>query len=231
VQECARPLLHEEARSRVGHDGFGPVEAAVLAAFVRARRPRRVLQVGAGVSTAVVLAAAAREGQELELVALELAPDAWLRGRAEQGALRLVAGPAQEHLEREAARLARGDLLLVDSSHRVAVGSEVNQIVLDLLPGLPAGTWAHFHDVNWPYDYGRETLGRDLWFHQEGALLLAYLNGQVGWRVRLCLSQLHYGAREELAALLPFYRPAADRDGLRAGPGHFPSSLYLEAGR
>ena len=55
--------------------------------------------------------------------------------------------PLQEFLLLEA-----GDLLLVDTTHAVKIGSDVNRIILDVLPAL-APVFAHFHDIFLPWEY------------------------------------------------------------------------------
>jgi hypothetical protein len=49
------------------------------------------------------------------------------------------------------------------------------------------------------------------------------------YEIAASLSMLHYGAPKQLAALLPYYRPAGNDDGLTTTDGHFPSSIYLRA--
>ncbi len=54
--------VYRDACSENGAPGYGPVEADVLYAFVRSLRPSKIVQVGAGVSTAVILTAAREAG-------------------------------------------------------------------------------------------------------------------------------------------------------------------------
>jgi hypothetical protein len=42
------------------------------------------------------------------------------------------------------------------------------------------------------------------------------------------MSHLHYEKPDEMRAVFPDYRPAPHRDGLLAGKGHFPASLWFE---
>jgi hypothetical protein len=51
------------------------------------------------------------------------------------------------------AHLADGDFLVVDSSHKMAPGSDVELLMHHVLPVLPAGVHVHFHDVFLPDDY------------------------------------------------------------------------------
>src|SRR5262249_44533245 len=56
-QRLAQDDIHAHACAENGEPGYGRVEADVLYSVVRSRRPKRVVQIGCGVSTAVMLAA------------------------------------------------------------------------------------------------------------------------------------------------------------------------------
>lgn len=212
-----------------GEPGYGPIESDVLYAFIRARRPARIVQVGAGVSTAVILRAAREAGYRPQLTCVDPFPTRYLTERAHAGEVTLVSEPAQEVSSELLLGLGSGDLLFIDSTHTVKPGSEVNRIVFEVLPRLAAGVWVHVHDVTWPYDYSRGVLSDDLFFWGESTLVLAFLVGNARYTVRVCLSQLHYDRPAQLRALLAHYRPQPGRDGVRSSPdGHFPSALYLQ---
>ena len=49
--------------------------------------------------------------------------------------------------------LESGDFLIVDSSHILMPGSDVDAILNRVLPILPNGVWIHFHDMFLPDDY------------------------------------------------------------------------------
>ena len=222
--------VHAEACRENGAVGFGPSEASVLFAFVASQRPAKVLQVGAGVSTAVVLAAAAAVGHSVELVCVDPFPTPYLTRLADEGRIRLDRRPAQEVGLEDLTALADGDLFFVDSTHTVKPGSEVNRIVFEVLPRLEAGVWVHVHDVWFPYDYARDVLTRGLFFWNESPLLHAFLIDNARISVQLCTSWLHYAEAAALGEVVPGYRADPGEHGLQAGDaprGHFPSSAYL----
>ena len=120
-------------------------------------------------------------------------------------------------------------MLFLDSTHTVKVGSEVNRIVLEVLPRLARGTLVHFHDICFPYDYSPEVL-RSTLFWTESTLLHAFLAGNGRYTLRVALSMLHHAAPDRLKGYLPNYMPAPMDDGLEipGTTGHFPSAAYLE---
>lgn len=224
-----RRSIHGDAIVGGGGDGgYGEIEADVLFGFIATRKPRRVIQIGCGVSTAVMLMAAERAGYAPEIVSIEPYPSAWLRDAAAGGRIRLVAEPAQAIDVDILADLGDGDLLFIDSTHAVKPGSEVNYLIHEVLPRLRAGVWVHFHDIYFPYDYTRDVLSGDMFFPQESTLLYAFLAGNARCRLEVSLSMVHYAAAQGLQRLIPKYRPSAQTDGLASGhDGHFPSSAWL----
>jgi predicted O-methyltransferase YrrM len=222
--------VHADACHENGADGYGPMEAQFLHAFVATRRPRRVVQVGAGVTTAVILAAAKRHDVEVEVTAVDPYPTPLLERLASDGAITLLRSPAQTVEMETFTSLEAGDLLLVDSTHTVKAGSEVNRLILDVFPRLKPGVVVHVHDIMFPYDYQPDTLDGRLFFWDESTLLHAFLIGNQHASILLSESMLVHAKQAELSELLVGYRPARMRDGLfdgeRAGT-HFPSATYL----
>ena len=49
--------------------------------------------------------------------------------------------------------LDRDDILFIDSSHTVKVGSDVNHLLGDVLPRLRPGVYVHVHDIFYPFEY------------------------------------------------------------------------------
>ena len=221
--------VHREAFVGGGTDGgYGEIEAEVLFGFVATNKPRRITQVGCGVSTAICLSAAERAGYKPDIVCFEPYPSAYLQEAARKGSIRLVAQFAQTVDYDVIADLDDGDLLFIDSTHAVKPGSEVNYLIHEVLPRLKPGVWAHFHDIYFPYDYARDTLDGDMLFPQESSLLYAFLSGNGRFRVEASLSMIHYAKPDALRALIPKYEPSGQVDGLRADGGrHFPSAAWL----
>jgi predicted O-methyltransferase YrrM len=220
--------IHEHGCRENGAAGFGPVEADFLYAFIRKQRPGRIVQVGSGVSTAIILLAASEADYPVKLTCIDPFPTDFLRQADRLGLIELIPERAQDVLLEMLTELGENGLLFIDSSHVVGPGSEVNRIILEVMPRLDQGTWVHFHDIYFPYDYQRNLMGDELFFNNESSLLHAFLIGNSRFSIRASLSMLHYAEREALARYLPNYRPAIDDHGLRASEGHFPASTYLQ---
>jgi hypothetical protein len=220
---------YANATEQNGMPGYGVIESEVLAAFISSQDVGKVLQIGCGLSTAVMLDSAGKQNKALEMICIEPFPNHYLRQMAQQGRIRLIPQIAQFVELETYTQLTAGDLLFIDSTHTVAPGSEVNRIILEVLPRLEAGVWVHFHDVYFPYDYTREFLSSDLFFPQETVLLYAFLLQNPNFVIELSMSVLHYSAPERVKMLIPRYTPQNNDEGLAiAGGVHFPSSIYLK---
>jgi hypothetical protein len=228
VQRLGAGDIHPRACAENGEPGFGPVEADFLYAFIVTRRPRRIVQVGCGVSTAVILLAADEADYCPEILCIEPYPTPFIRAADRAERIELVQRKAQKVPLDVMTELGENDFLFVDSSHTVKPGSEVNRLILEVLPRLKLGAWVHFHDIYFPYDYQRGLLSDELFFCNESVLLQAYLTNNARYTIRVSLSMLHYAATDALRAYLPNYRPAENEHGLKRSDDDFPASTYLQ---
>jgi hypothetical protein len=183
---------------------YGPGDAEVLYAMLRHLRPATVVEVGSGNSTLLAIEALRRnasEGSRGRLVALDPSPRLPLPSASPLLEHRPVAiGEAPANLFED---LGSGDVLFVDSSHVTKLGSDVNRIVLDLLPSLSVGVHVHFHDVFLPWEYPRRLTAEEEKFWTEQYLLHAFLIGNRTYAVTLGLYALLRADRRRVEAVIP----------------------------
>ncbi len=229
--EVARLALYQKIAAGFGGLGFGQIESQVLHCFIRSQCPARIIEIGSGFSTFCMLHAARLNEQEGKrspvITSIEPYPSKALRRLTE---VHHIKQPCQVVPFSVFEELQAGDLLFIDSTHSVKVGSDVIRIYLDLIPRLKRGVFIHAHDIYLPYLYPRDAL-KTYFGAQETALVLALLTNNRTLRVLACLSALHYDRPQQLSRLLTDYRPQAGFEGLRAvnsSSGYFPSSLWLQ---
>lgn len=211
--------------------GFGEIESQVLHCFMRRYAPANVIEIGSGASTMCMLEAARlnqRKGERVsKITCVEPFPSSTVRSSKE---IELIAKVCQEVPHSLFDRLSNGDLLFIDSSHAVKVGSDVLRIYLEIIPRLPPGIFIHIHDIYLPYAYPRNVFTKPFWW-QETAMLMALLINNPKVKVLSCLSALHYDYSEQLQKVLPDYSPAPNEEGLSVSSstqGHFPASIWLQ---
>jgi hypothetical protein len=163
-------IVAGEEPARFDQDWFPRLDAAAAYAIVRETRPRRIVEIGSGHSTRF-LARAVEDGRlATEIVAIDPAPRASLAGLGirHEAALLSQADPTLF------TTLRAGDILFVDSSHVAMPGTDVDRIVNDLLPRLPAGLVLHVHDVLLPDGYPEDWAWRG---YNEQSLVGALIQG------------------------------------------------------
>src|SRR5262245_55626837 len=136
-----------------GH--FETVDAEMFYGLVRDRGPRRILEIGSGFSTRLALLALERNGASGKpgvVTLVDPRPPDWLRpGTAHID--RVIASPVQELPLREFTALGASDMLFIDSTHVLAIGSDVQFLFLEVLPRLNPGVLVHVHDIFFPGEY------------------------------------------------------------------------------
>jgi len=200
-------------------------DAEILYALLRHLKPQRVLEVGSGNSTLVSAAAVsanAREGARCELVAVDPHPRTELTESLE-GLSRVERADCRELPLERYLDLQAGDVLFVDTTHVVKLGSEVNWLVLEVLPRLAAGVWVHFHDIFIPHQYPRyifQTAG----FLNEQYLLEALLLGG-DWTIELAHAALFLDRHDAFVQLIPSLKEEVP--GVAGLKTWLPSSLWI----
>ena len=200
----------------VRNNSYGPVDAEILYAMIRAKRPRRMVELGSGYTTVLATAACRRNAIDRAPVESYVAYDPYPRpeilGRVEPPAhiieMSALDVPMDTFRELEA-----DDILFVDTTHTVKLGSEVNRLILEVLPVLAPGVVVHFHDIFLPWEYPREWLEQQGYFWAEQYLLQAFLAFNACYRVALPVHALWREHPERLAALIPSFT------GEGIGPG------------
>ena len=134
---------------RWDQDWFPRLDAAVAYAMVRRHRPSRIVEVGSGHSTRFMARAVEDEGLATQIFAIDPAPRAALRGLRVEWLPQTVPACGVAPFQ----RLAAGDFLFVDSSHILMPGTDVDFLLNEVLPILPAGVLLHLHDIFLPDDY------------------------------------------------------------------------------
>jgi hypothetical protein len=192
-------------RYHFDNDYFGWGDGLVLHCMLRHLRPARVLEVGSGFSSALMLDTAERFLDPAPaLVFVAPYPDrlGGLLREGDRDRVTLLAQPVQAVDRAVFDRLEPGDVLFIDSSHVSKIDSDVNLLLLEVVPRLPAGVHVHVHDIVWPFEYARK------WVYQgrawnEAYLLRALLVGNPRLRITFWSSYLAACHQDAVAAALP----------------------------
>ncbi len=147
--------------ARIARDGAGAgepqwanawipaLDGACLYTFVRDLEPRRYVEVGSGISTLFV--DRARRDGHLGTAVTSIDPEP--RADVDACCDRVVRAPLESVDPGIFGELERGDVVFVDNSHLVLMGSDVVVFLLEVLPSLVPGVLVGVHDVFLPSDY------------------------------------------------------------------------------
>lgn len=209
----------ELARVEFDYDNpnFPAGDAEFLYCAIRHYRPARILEVGSGHSTLMMLQAiganrAADPAYRCHLACVEPYEMPWLERTP---GIEVLRQPV-ETVDPELARALRAnDILFIDSSHVLRPQGDVVRIYLELLPLLAPGVLVHAHDIFTPRDYPREWVVDEVRLYNEQYLLEALLTGGHRFRVLAALNLLAHRHPERLAEKFPAF--AARRAGCEPG--------------
>lgn len=151
-------------------------DAVLLGAQLFLQRPRRVLEIGSGVSTRFLDFFRRRLGLEFELYSIDPRPRVEVDSICDRLDRR-----AFEDVDLSELELGPEDLVFFDGSHRSFQNSDATVFFLEFLPRLEPGVLVGIHDIFLPWDYPPEFRRR---FYNEQYLLAALLlGGFEGWAV------------------------------------------------
>ncbi len=143
---------------RYCYDG-GPYnggDGVVLWAMINHCRPRRIIEIGSGYSSACMLDTADYlRLDDFHLTCIDPNPERLFSILRPDDAQRMTihrTGVQEIDLAVFDA-LERNDILFIDSSHVLKTGSDVHFELFHILPRLKPGVMVHFHDCRFPMEY------------------------------------------------------------------------------
>lgn len=153
------------------NDWFPVSDAWLLYAICKTLQPRRVVEIGSGFSTAVMLDA----GVPPEHI-LCIAPnhDRLELLLGERSRPHMISRRVQDTSLEPFYALRAGDILFVDSSHKLTPESDVAFILTHVLPILQPGVFVHFHDIFYSVVYPSQWGEWD--FNESPALAAIFAN-------------------------------------------------------
>jgi hypothetical protein len=149
---------HDDGSTRYWFDNpaYAWGDGVVLHAMLRHLRPRKVIEVGSGYSSAMILDTVdGWLGGATEVTFIEPYPEL-LRSLllpGDEDRVTLMEQPVQDVGLELFTGLGPRDVLFIDSTHVVKPGSDVNHLTFEVLPRLGANVWIHIHDMFFPFEY------------------------------------------------------------------------------
>jgi hypothetical protein len=213
--ECVFPTQETEHAHEfhLNNGMFESVDAEVAHCMVRQFRPRRIIEIGGGNSTRIFARAALMNREEYapcDLITIEPFPSPALRDGF-PGMSELVHRPVQDVELGFFDQLGNNDILFIDSSHVVAIGSDVVYEFLKIIPRLKPGVIIHVHDIFTPSDYPHSTVFKSLCFWSEQYLLESMMTMGDAFRVIWASSAMQIEHADVLCDCFPSWQDSYAR--------------------
>lgn len=182
----------ENLRYYFNNEYFSYTDAILLFGLMNHVKPKKIIEVGSGYSSALMLDVNAMFfDNTIELNFIEPYPDrlnSLLTGT--QNNCNVLQNKVQEIDVDFFKQLQAGDILFIDSSHISKSGSDLNYLLFKVLPILQDGVYIHFHDIFYPFEYPKEWVygGRN-W--NENYLIRAFLMNNEKYTICLFSHYLH----------------------------------------
>jgi predicted O-methyltransferase YrrM len=181
---------------------FGQGTGFFLYSLMRRFNPKKIIEVGSGFSSALMLDIRDKYISDLELLFIEPYPESRLLKlltlENDQGHKSLIKDFVQNISLDVFETLGENDILFIDSSHVVKTGSDVVYLFTEIIPLLKSGVIIHIHDIYWPFEYPVSWLKKK-WAWNEAHLLKALLQNNSKIEVLLFLDFLKKNHLESLS--------------------------------
>ena len=204
------PFTHEKSdrlRYYFNNGFYSYSDAIFLHLLMRHLKPARVIEVGSGFSSAVLIDTNEHFlDNSVKLSFIEPYPARLfsLLSATDRSSHTVLVKKLQEVELEIFEQLQCGDFLFIDSTHVSKTGSDVNRILFDILPRLKSGVLIHFHDIFYPFEYPKEwVLGWKGFGWNEDYILRAFLMYNDRFEVVLMNTYMEHFHRPWFAVNMP----------------------------
>ena len=176
----------ENRRYYSNNNWYAELDGLVLHFMIRTLKPKRILEVGSGFSSAMTLDTNEQFcNNSIECTFIEPNPEDRLHAllrETDNG--RVIVENLEDVPLGIFDTLQAGDFLMIDSSHVSKCDSDVNHIFFEVLPRLNSGVHIHFHDIFFPFEYPIEWIYDGLSW-TECYMLRAFLMNNHDYQINL----------------------------------------------
>ena len=187
---------------------FNSVDGEILYCMIKHFLPKRVFEIGSG-NTTYLIAQALNELKDERrhrgmLTTFDPYPNVYVK-KGFPGLTNFEEKRVQDVSLERFAELKENDILFIDSSHVVAVGSDVQYLFMEVLPHLRKGVVVHLHDIFLPEEYMKSWLIKDFRFWNEQYMLYAFLQHNNAFKVLWAGNYMRLRHPDLLTKLIPSF--------------------------
>lgn len=209
--KCNRRVSSKTFRYNYENQWFGAADAVALHCMLRILKPKKLIEVGSGFSSAVTLDTNEYYLEnKMKISFIEPYPERLKRLLRTDDNIELYVKELQDVPLNCFEKLEEGDILFIDSSHVSKVASDVNYLIFEIFPRLNKGVYIHFHDIFYPFEYPEKWIMVDGFIWNELYLLRAFLQNNPKYSIQFFQSMLQYKYKEIFDRKWPKSIPAYD---------------------
>ena len=147
----------EGLRFQLNNAAYSYSDAYILYSLIRKYEPKKIIEIGSGFSSALMLDMKDIYANDLELSFVEPFPIQLnkLISDTDKSNAKIIQKKVQDVDLSVFKALQKNDILFIDSSHVSKTGSDVNYEFFDIIPNLNSGAIIHVHDIFYPFEYSK----------------------------------------------------------------------------
>lgn len=192
----------KQLRYYLDHHAYAHTDAIVLFCMLRHLKPKRIIEVGSGYSSALMLDYKQLFDKQLNLTFVEPYPKLLKSLIKPRDKYTLIDKPLHQTEAAVFDQLESGDFLFIDSTHVAKPGSDVNEIYFKILPALKKGVIIHIHDIFYPFEYPHD------WYKEtrawnEDYIVRAFLYNNPDYQIEFFNHFLNLHHKDKLHHLMP----------------------------
>ena len=196
------PKYHAEYTPST-NSGLSLVDAFALYAMIREKKPKVMIEIGAGDTTKISLKALQmnkNEGNPYKFYSIEPYP---------RDDVKKIQNEDFELIHRKLQNvdiefLSTADLLFIDSSHVSKIDSDVNYEILEIIPKLKVGSLVHWHDIVIPTNYWKEWIEDGNQFWNESYMVHSFMLFNESFKIIWAARYMKLNYTNEMQQIFPY---------------------------
>ncbi|MEO1033795.1 MAG: class I SAM-dependent methyltransferase [Bacteroidota bacterium] len=200
--------LKEGLRYHFNNEYYSYTDGILLYGMLRHLRPNKVIEVGSGYSSALMLDVNDLFfDSSINLNFIEPYPSRleMLINQGDKEKVAILKSRVQDVDLDYFKSLNENDILFIDSTHVSKCGSDLNYLLFEVLPVLNKGVYIHFHDIFYPFEYPKEWVFKGYNWN-ENYLLRAFLMNNKNYSIQVFAHYLHLHHKDMYADMPLAYR-------------------------
>ncbi len=200
----------------IKNGSFESVDGEILYCMIRYFKPQTVIETGSGFTTLLssqaLLKNIEESGLKSKFIAIEPYPSNFLK-LGLPGFVKLISKKIQEIPLSFFSELKENDILFIDTSHVVKIGSDVQYLFLEVIPRLSKGVIVHIHDIFLPSEYPKALITKSFRFYNEQYFLQSFLTFNKHYKIIWAGSYMHLTHPSKLKEAFSSYNKSLNWPG------------------